>query len=234
MQLYIIRHAQSESNAEPNYRKHPADPALTEIGQEQASLLGQYLQKGYEDELSMGFRFTHMLISPMLRTLQTAAPVREVYRNIPANVRVDIHEHGGAVRWSSGGYVNEYGLTRAKMSEMFPTYELPPEVREDGWWHNGHGLESRQECRDRAEIIAADLLSRARDLAESRKTESVALVIHGTLINDLIHAIFGLKNDNYYYFHYNTAITRIDYVDGCPVMRYTNRVDHLPRDLYTH
>lgn len=234
MQLYIIRHAQSESNAEPNHRKHPADPALTEIGQKQAALLAEYLQKGKEDELTKGFRFTHMLISPMLRTLQTAAPVREVYSSIPAAVRVDIHEHGGAVRWSASGYVNEYGLPRAKMSELFPTYELPAEVREDGWWHNGHGLETRQECKARAEIIAADLLTRAHDLAKRGKKEALALVIHGTLIDDLIHSILGLKDDSYYYFNYNTAINRIDYVDGCPVLRYSNRVDHLPRELYTH
>lgn len=235
MQLYIIRHAQSVANAEPDHRKHPADPALTDIGQVQAKRLADYLKTGYEDvpRKITGYRFTHMLVSPMLRTLQTATPIREVYRSIPAMVRVDIHEHGGAVAWKNGGYINEYGLTRAQMQERFPLFELPDEVRDDGWWHNGHGLETRRECQGRAQVIAADLLKRAQN-GSSYSPEQLALVIHGTLIDDLIHAILDIEGDSYYYFHYNTAITRIDYINGCPVLRYTNRVDHLPTDMLTH
>jgi len=235
MQLYIIRHAQSVSNAEPDYRKHPADPALTDTGQAQAKRLAEHLKNGYEQRRAniTGYRFTHMLVSPMLRTLQTAAPIREVYRQISAAVRVDIHEHGGAVAWKSGGYINEYGLTRAQMQAQFPLFDLPETVREDGWWHNGHGMESRAECRSRARIIAADLLARAQN-GSPHSPERLAVVIHGTLIDDLIHAILDIEGDSYYYFHYNTAITRIDYVKGCPVLRYTNYVDHLPEEMLTY
>jgi len=47
MQLYFIRHGQSMNNAHwqnPSYKESP-DPALTEAGLEQASLLGDFLEK---------------------------------------------------------------------------------------------------------------------------------------------------------------------------------------------
>jgi broad specificity phosphatase PhoE len=47
MELYFIRHGQSQNNANwnhPKYQENP-DPPLTEIGHEQARLLAEFLKK---------------------------------------------------------------------------------------------------------------------------------------------------------------------------------------------
>jgi broad specificity phosphatase PhoE len=70
-----------------------------------------------------------------------------------------------------------------------------------------------------------------RALADS--DDRIALVTHGTFTDSLLKALFGqLPSNRQYYHHYNTAITRIDFVDRHRLMvRYLNRVAHLPPEM---
>jgi broad specificity phosphatase PhoE len=70
MELYFIRHGQSQNNANwdnPDYQENP-DPALTEIGHEQARLLAEFLKKNqtitndnvWNIQNRYGFGLTHL------------------------------------------------------------------------------------------------------------------------------------------------------------------------------
>lgn len=65
--LYLVRHAQSTNNAQPESQRIP-DPPLTDLGEQQAQALALAI-----DQLSPD----HLFSSPFLRTLQTTAPVAQ-------------------------------------------------------------------------------------------------------------------------------------------------------------
>jgi hypothetical protein len=48
----------------------------------------------------------------------------------------------------------------------------------------------------------------------------------------MLKAFLGqLPNRQYFFSHYNTAVTRVDFTDKHMVLRYVNRIDHLPHDM---
>ncbi|WP_173911622.1 histidine phosphatase family protein [Acinetobacter sp. Marseille-Q1618] len=65
MAVYLIRHAQSVGNVDGKTESH-ASIALTDFGHQQAHQLTQILPRAH-----------HVIISPFLRTLQTAQPILE-------------------------------------------------------------------------------------------------------------------------------------------------------------
>lgn len=74
MKLLLIRHAQSTNNHAANAADYlqvrQADPPLTQLGQEQAHTLTQWMKN---DPLSQ--QITHLYSSLTTRALQTAAPL---------------------------------------------------------------------------------------------------------------------------------------------------------------
>ncbi len=229
MQLYIVRHGQSLNNATSDHQKHVIDAPLTELGQQQAQLVAQYLATGRNDRSWEGtaYSITHLYCSPLQRTLQTAQPIMEALE-LPAQVWIDIHERGGVVKREGDQHFNQPGLTRSEILARFPGYILPEEITESGWWWHRDGLETREQCHERGKKVAAVLHKRATENPNDR----IALVTHGMFSDSLIRAIFDLLGDElFYYGHKNTGVTRIDYIDGArPVMRYINRTNHLPPD----
>jgi broad specificity phosphatase PhoE len=240
MQLYIIRHAQSTNNALTDQKDRTYDPPLTDLGHRQAQAVADFLANGLPlDErlfsgnnlngsTPRGFGITRLYCSPMLRTLQTAQPISAALGLAP-EVWVDIHEHGGLFLEYADerGVVGFPGLTRSQIAEQFSHYLLPDAITEQGWWNPAHGMESDEASIERAVKVAAAL----RQQAASQ--ERIAVVTHGTFANHLIKAIFDqLPGRNLYYYHYNTAISRIDfYSDGGLALAYLNRVDHLRPEL---
>ncbi|MBQ8575266.1 MAG: histidine phosphatase family protein [Clostridia bacterium] len=80
MDLYIIRHGESQGNVGQNVD----DPQLTELGQKQAELLALRLRN---------IKFDAILSSPLTRAVQTATPLAEL-RSTPITVMDDIYEVG--------------------------------------------------------------------------------------------------------------------------------------------
>jgi broad specificity phosphatase PhoE len=227
-----------------------ADPTLTDIGFKQAEILASYLKyaqpkhrAGFDDpgDLEPGeftgnpFGITRLYCSAMLRTLQTARPVAESLGLSP-RIWVDIHEHGGMFdnTGENGAAVGYPGLTRAQLAEQFPTYEIPHEVSDKGWWFSAE--EDLPSCQGRAIRVAAEINKMAIEFPDER----IALISHGTFLDQLLKALTGrLPGHEFHYGLYNTSITRLDLTTalhtGLPftVIRYTNRVDHLAADLIT-
>ena len=80
MELYIVRHGQSESNA----GVEKEDPALTKTGLRQAELLGERFKD---------IRFDHIYASSLLRAAQTARGAAK-YQSVPVEIVPALCEAG--------------------------------------------------------------------------------------------------------------------------------------------
>ncbi len=243
MQLYLIRHAQSTNNAVTDPKDRTFDPSLTEIGFRQAEIVADHLAHATPPEgrifsaysknghaPAYGFGITKLYCSPMRRTLQTVQPISAALGLAP-EVWIDIHEHGGVYLDypDERGIVGFPGMTRAEIAAQFGHYVLPEAITDLGWWNPTNGMESIEASMERAGRVAASLH------AQAASQERIAIVTHGTFAHYLIYAIFDQKpGRRLFYFHHNTAITRIDfYDDGSLGLHYLNRINHLPLELVT-
>lgn len=246
MELYFIRHGQSQNNANwsnHGYQESP-DPALTEIGHEQARLLAEFLKKKQKitDEKIWniqnrnGFGLTHIYTSMMERAVYTAAPIAKAL-DIPLIVWKDIFEEGGI--YSRGDQTNILGLPgkpRSFFVQNFPTLTLPEELDEAGWWNRPY--EAVEERQPRADRVFAELLARHRD-QDDRPEHRVAFVSHGGFYMRLISAMLnlpwrqashGLRS---WLILNNCAISRFDIYKEEINFAYLNRTDFLPDHLIT-
>ena len=238
MELYIIRHAQSQNNAMPDGDLRVPDAPLTDLGHEQARLLAEYLKDGrnrdpwynpstgysrFEHEADWGI--THLYVSPMTRALQTCIPIAAALGLRP-EIWVDTHEHGGVYQQRPEGIVGFPGRSRVDIESLLPNSLIPDIIADAGWWNPARGSETMPEAISRAVKVAAALRRRAD------ADERIIILTHGTFIDTLIKALFAqLPSRALFYLHYNTAITRIDFVERERLLvRYLNRVAHLPPD----
>ncbi len=256
MQVFLVRHAESANNylAEQLYQQNQsyegfrerraADPPLTRRGEEQAAVLADYLSSHppkiqpirLPDDLSQ-HPITEIVTSPMRRALQTTAPVSAAL-GIPAQVWVDIHEHGGMFDNSgpNGQLVPHSGLTRSQIQELLPGAILPPEVTEEGWWFQ-EGEEDMAGCFARAFRVAERLYEMAREEAgrqeAGQEERTLLMVTHGTFLGALFKALFHNAPANHFFVnHFNTGISQLSFTpEAFMIVRYINRVDHLPRHL---
>ena len=228
MHVYLIRHAQSENNVLTSETMHrrKVDPDLTELGYRQREALADYLAN--ESELGKGgFDISCLYTSAMYRSLLTTQPVSAALDMQPM-IWPDLHEKGGLFRRQNGSVNGFAGMTRSDILSEFPGYSLPDTVSEAGWYDVSLGFEPETHSFFRAIKVA-------KDLSERSKTDAViALISHAGFLDILLKAIFGQlpsRPHTMRYYHYNTAITRIDYDRTGPALHYMNRVDHLPAEM---
>ncbi|MBX3065641.1 MAG: histidine phosphatase family protein [Anaerolineae bacterium] len=89
MRLFLARHGQSESNVDPNYVGH--DAPLTATGEQQAHLLGKWLEKRQDE-----FGIDYVYYSPLRRAFRTAEIANE-YLKLPLEVLPELEEMREAV-----------------------------------------------------------------------------------------------------------------------------------------
>ena len=234
-ELYLIRHGQSGNNALGDQNLRSADPGLTRTGQAQAECVAEYLvREGDKTDLrdgvavAGGHGIQRLYCSAMLRTLQTTRPIAAALGLRP-QVWLDVHEEGGI--WlnhlDGRGPIGHTGLTRGEIEADFPGFELPDGVTENGWWNRP--FETRGDLVARAARVAVEI--RQRILG---KEERVAIVSHGTFLSLLIqHILLGRYVPDMRFSNHNTGISRLDFDDDYVMLRYLNRIDHLPRELVT-
>jgi 2,3-bisphosphoglycerate-dependent phosphoglycerate mutase len=248
MQLYFIRHGQSINNArwnEPDYKESP-DPVLTELGQQQAYIVGEYLENlqsitehpGWNVHNRYGFGLTHIYTSLMERAAHTASFIARRLPTLPFAAWEDIHESGGI--FGREGDMKLQGLpgkTRSYFEEYFPELNLPASLDGNGWW-NSRTFETEEECQLRAQRVWAELLARHGD-QEGEPEQRIVFVSHGGFFGHLVCAMLnmscrqasnGLKS---WFVLNNCSISRFD-IRNCEVLiSYLNRTDHLPAHLIT-
>ena len=242
LRIALVRHGESQNNIHEakswddytKYRK--PDPDLSERGFEQAALLGSYLGDA-SASASLGIHpIDELWVSPVKRTLQTMAPTAAALGLSP-RVHTRVFEAGGIYEGDDSytTFKAHRGLTRSQMSEMFPTYTLPDDVEEDGWFVDveGTGKETTAGCRKRAAGVAAELRDAARALDAPK---NVVLVAHYDFLCALLDALIlgdGAPTDAGFenWRHFNTGVTVIDIeADGGVAVLMANAVGHLLKD----
>ncbi|MCP5100445.1 MAG: histidine phosphatase family protein [Chloroflexi bacterium] len=246
MQLYFIRHAQSENNAlwvrTRSEDGRSPDPSLTDIGHQQAQLVGKHLankKNGQTEPQTVAYRhtfnLTHLYTSMMLRAVITSDYIAKETGLTPT-VWEMIHEWGGIFERQEDGKPHKGlpGANRSFFETNFPNLILPEQLGEDGWWNRPH--ESREKTLIRAKQFLHDLLER-----HGGTDARVGIVSHGGFGFTLLDAMIGFTSPNtqfanpmnVWFSMNNTSISRIDFESDYMNIVYLNRLDHLPSELIT-
>ena len=247
MELYFIRHAQSENNllwAETGSAVgRKADPLLTAVGHQQAQRLAQFVARplqssdknGADYHNHLGIGLTHLYCSLMVRTIQTGMYVAQACQ-LPLTALPDLHEVTGLYLEdeTTGERKGVPGPNRAEFLEQFPDLILPEEIGEAGWW--SRPPEPRDETMVRAQTVWATLREK-----HGGTDDRVAIISHGGFYQRFMTAVYKLppthlSQDSAHRYRFainNVGITRLVLGDEFTGIAYQNRVDFLPAELVT-
>lgn len=213
MQLYLIRHAQSQNNALPE-EERVEDPGLTELGLRQAELLAKWIPS---------LKLTRLVTSPFRRTLLTTQPIARSTSLVP-EVRIDLHEQGGCYCGHDfTTKVGSPGMTRYEIEAEFMGYQVAADIDGDGWWRS-----QPYETWEAASTRAARLLeSTRREFAHT--DERVGYVMHADIKRLFLSQLSEQLDD----VPLNTSITELELTPNKHRLCAFNQVAHLPAHLIT-
>lgn len=239
MQLYFIRHAQSENNQmwgdTGSSSGRSADPEITGIGHRQAQRLADFIHlhhpvvpaSRYDEFNTHGIGLTHLYTSLMTRAIQTGHAVAEKI-DLPLVGWPDAHECGGIYSSDeeTGELVGLPGKTPKELMRLSSRLVLP-EINPDGWWNRE--FETREERLPRGKRVLEEILEKHGDT-----DDRIAIFSHAAFFNIFLTAVLSLEERTpVWFFLNNTGISRIDFDVEGPVLLYTNRTEHLPGELLT-
>ena len=208
--VILIRHAETDNNfiqmvdmhIKPAERK--PDVSITERGFRQSEATGRFI--------SAIPHLKRVIVSPMLRTLQTASPlVKLVAQNVPVDVWLDLYEEGGIFRGTRFehqealmakakrgsdvdvcGYPLEHGLNPSDFHKILGCESV--KVVSDagsgvsnnlGWWRGG--FETQEEVDKRADGLVQKIWALAREVASkepSLDTADISKVADSSISTD--------------------------------------------------
>jgi 2,3-bisphosphoglycerate-dependent phosphoglycerate mutase len=223
MQLYIIRHCQSQNNE--LWRRtgssggRAADPPLTATGFKQAKLLAQHLgapqdHTASSDNHRLSYNITYLYCSLMRRSIETGLAIAEATA-LPLVVREDIHERGGIYLNNPQTQEKEGlpGPNRFHFQATYPNLILPKTLGEQGWWNRPY--EDRDMALSRAAVFLHWLIDK-----------------HDGTEDPLQNKRLGTSRDIWLKAN-NGSITRLDFMNGGIRLAYMNRIGYLPAHLIT-
>ncbi len=247
MQLYLLRHAQSESNARwdrnPGETFHYPDPDLTNLGHTQAEAVAAALAKRNEEIIEKkhdpwnhrGFDITHIYTSLMIRAVETANHIGKQL-DLPVQGRTDLHEWGGIYKLNdeTGENTGIPGNNRAFFEANYPRIVLPDDFNDDGWWDRPY--ETPEDVPARADRVVDWLIS-----IHAATSDRVLVVSHGGFLNHLIGRLLNLTaeqtqrnlDQRIWLVLNNTGMTRVDILPDSRWLVYHNRIDHLSPEKIT-
>lgn len=226
MELVFVRHA------EPDWSKDgisQMDPPLTARGRDQAELCANYLQ-------TSGKRITELLVSPALRSQETAAAIARKIDVAPQTID-DLVE----IRLPDWAHLSPFDV--AEKFRESRRREL------DAWWEGIEGGESFRAFHARIQAIVLTIL-RDRGITpregqkhlydESRDAGRVVIVAHGGANSVAMGVLLGIEPvpwewERLSLFH--TSLVRVSTMSlgGGVVfsLRSSNEVEHLPKGMRT-
>ncbi len=165
MHLLIIRHGECLGQCDPSYYSDPDSP-LSPRGEQQARRVAQRLRAEH---------VTHILSSPLVRSLETASIIAETIEIESINVWPELREGWGD---------RHRGSRRAELQRRFPRALLPLSITDEGWDHGG-------------DTNYAMFVMRAERVLHEIKQQfgpddRVAIITHGGFANYLLHAILHI------------------------------------------
>lgn len=149
MHLYVVRHGETWANAEQRYLGS-LDPGLTELGRQQAEVLGEYLPK----------KLDALVVSPRIRATETASILNEGLK-LPVEIMACFRERNVGVF---------EGLTQADAREQYPQLWSQNITRR---W--GAGPTGGESISDVVERVRDGLV----ELGSKYSSKAVLLVAHG-------------------------------------------------------
>ena len=216
-QLLLIRHAQSQNNANEEQARI-CDPGITDLGRQQAESLSKFLSS---------MVFESIICSAFRRALQTAEHLNSTLGK-PSEVLIDLHEHGGCYEgWHSENFVGMPGMTDTEIEAEFSNVVFPDDYPADGWWQS-KPRETHDQSIERAERMANILADRY-----SAASANVACVTHADFLAKLLVAMFGseIENETAFFDLKNVGITRVIFDGNRWQFLEVNSVDFLPVEL---
>lgn len=162
--VLLIRHGETDWNAEGRWQGHAPVP-LNEAGLQQSAALGRYLAQN-------GYTLDAIYSSDLPRAAQTAAAVAQA---LGLMVQTD-------ARFRESDLGEWQGMTRAEVQawdgERFAAFEAD-------WFHNTRpGGESMQQVQQRMRAGFDEVSARHPD-------QTVAIVTHGGALGMLLRSLFG-------------------------------------------
>jgi broad specificity phosphatase PhoE len=165
MHLFLIRHGECLGQCDPAYYTDPDSP-LSPRGEAQARAVGNLLRTE---------QATHILSSPLLRSLATAHILADTLDHASVDVWFDLRE-----AWDTP----YRSLRRTELQQRFPRALLPASILDAGWEHPG-------------DTTYESFLARATSVFQTLKTrfssqDRVIIVTHGGFANALLHTVLHI------------------------------------------
>jgi broad specificity phosphatase PhoE len=238
--VILVRHAETSNNnlqmsgQQLTTATRISDVQITRLGQNQSELTSSYLSK--IDNVS------HVLISPMLRTLQTAKPlVDNLGNSIKTEIWLDLFEEGGIFNGTRADHLQgkpheslQHGLTIDEIKNHLGTdVSVIGEVHNSrGWWKGG--FETPPESLSRADTVA----DRIWDLVKTfDKPATIVIVTHGLFMDSVVRKFlsFPTNRETVPFFALNCGfhILHLHTETGRVAVACLNGTPHLPADLRT-
>jgi len=211
--LYVIRHAQSEGNAQvPGAGK---DSRLTALGRRQAQAVGARMAEMGVDRV---------LASPYVRALETADEVRKA-TGAPGGIVPLLHEHHVEPLGSETDEDWPF-MSRDQLAERFPAFEPPADFAFGPRWHDIPEADDAVVRRGRK--VAEELWQRYGAGPNGNPATRLAVVTHGSPAGKLLMGVLGLETVSGVAVRIdNASISIVDYTPALRVLVASNRVDHL-------
>jgi len=203
MELFLIRHGESEGNIRAS---DGPDPALTELGRRQAEAVAHRISQA---------GFVALYSSPLKRALETAHPIA-LAAGLPISILVDLSE-----TWGSGFR----GMALSEIRRRFALVQVPDDMPETNWWPN---LDEYEPVAYERAGGVEQYLRQAHEHTDDR----ICAVSHGTFGAILICRLLGLPPAGYTRFSQsNCCISMLELHPGTSKLRWLNDVCHLPPEL---
>ena len=204
MDIFIFRHGQSKADLEDRHEGR-ADFELTELGQNQAQALGEWLKKQYKIE--------KVFSSTLKRASETTQIVSKA---IGAEVELD----ETLMEWDNGLLA---GLYREEAAKRFPK---PPGGRKP---HDTYAqTESMINFRARAETFWSKFFHKYDN---DYPLKQIGICSHGGMINMLIRSFLKLPvNQEMNFVTSDTGLHYLKITDDKRIIMHLNRQDHLIED----
>jgi broad specificity phosphatase PhoE len=204
MELYLIRHGESENNANRTMSK---DSGLSSLGREQAILAGSSL---HDEGIMRLFSSAH------LRGLETAQLIGEQLK-LQTEVLTHLCERNFCLQ--------ETGIPLSRLEKKFPGTVFPVEVDELGWARHCEA-ETREEMGERMNEVADGL----RKMACAEPNGKVACIIHQGSSSMLLRSLFDvMPGSDIFFRHRNCGISKIVFQEEKTILVKLNDCSHLAR-----
>lgn len=218
MQLYLIRHAESENNARPGYQR-VEDPAITAVGRLQADHLANWTRT---------LKIDSLITSPFLRTLQTTRPICDAGK-LPVAVWHHVFERGGCYRgYGEDAREGGMGLGRSAILTHLPCATIDETIEEGGWW-GGRARETDDETIARATRVIERFAT-----TYGANGQTVVAIVHAEFKRHLLmQMLSGIADASAFGPLCNTGITKLTFDGSRWRLDWLNSVSHLPARLIT-